>query len=58
MAEKIDYSKLKRYTVVEGDTEFIVAEKNHVSVGGLREVNSRSAGNYLKVGRKIYLPEQ
>ncbi|WP_203642966.1 LysM peptidoglycan-binding domain-containing protein [Levilactobacillus andaensis] len=56
MAEKIEYAKLTRYTVVKGDSEFSIAEHFKVSVGALREVNSRSAGNYLKPGRKIYLP--
>lgn len=53
----IDYSKLTRYTVQSGDTEFSVAESFKVSVGALRKVNARSAGNYLKEGRKIYIPK-
>lgn len=53
---EFDYSKLARYTVVEGDSEFSIAEHFKTSVGALRLVNSRSAGSYLKVGRKIYLP--
>lgn len=54
--KKIEYGKLARYTVQEGDSEFSIAEKFKTSVGALREVNSRSAGNYLKTGRRIYLP--
>ncbi|HJE00113.1 MULTISPECIES: LysM peptidoglycan-binding domain-containing protein [Levilactobacillus] len=56
MDKQIEYSKLARYTVQKGDSEFSVAEHFKVSVGALRLVNSRSAGNYLKPGRKIYLP--
>lgn len=56
MDEKIEYAKLARYTVAEGDSEFSIAEHFNTSVGALREVNARSAGNYVKVGRKIYLP--
>lgn len=55
--DKIDYGKLVRYTVKTGDTEFSVAEGFKIGVGALREVNKRSAGNYLKEGRKIYIPK-
>lgn len=55
--DKFDYSKLVRYTVKAGDTEFSVAESFKVGVGALREVNKRSAGQYLKEGRKIYIPK-
>lgn len=56
--DKSEYTKLIRYTVQDGDTEFSIAEQFHVGVGALREVNSRSAGNYVTAGRKIYIPKE
>ncbi|GAK47714.1 soluble lytic murein transglycosylase [Secundilactobacillus oryzae JCM 18671] len=45
------------YVVVEGDSEYLVSKKLGVSVGSLRDANTRFPAPYLKVGRKINVPQ-
>lgn len=50
-------TKPKRYEVKPTDSEYAIAQKFGVSVGALREANTKFPAPYLKVGRKIFLPK-